>query len=177
MTGLKQSTVSTVGNEVCEAIFTCMWMEYVESHIPKTDDICRKKVLDVEEVPVPLYLGWSAVDGCHIPIKCPPGGKEACREYHNLKNFYFIILISVVDATYRFVWGSCGFLGNSNDSVILQSTSLRSDIQNDEALPSFVHKENEVNIPPLLVGDSGLLWTGGSSFARQISCSYCGCVF
>ena len=35
---------------------------------------------------------WSAVDGCHISIKCPDGGAEAAKEYHNFKNFYSVIL-------------------------------------------------------------------------------------
>jgi hypothetical protein len=38
--------------------------------------------------------GWGVVDGCHIPIKCPPGGAEACKEYHNFKIFYSIIQLS-----------------------------------------------------------------------------------
>ena len=38
--------------------------------------------------------------------------------------FYSIVLMGVVDAKYRFIWASCGFPGNSHDSIILQSTDL-----------------------------------------------------
>ena len=62
--------------------------------------------------------------------------------------------MSAVDAKYRFLWGSCGFPGNSHDSIILQSTSLWSDIQNGKVLPSSLQNENDVNIPPLLIGDA-----------------------
>ena len=87
MVGLAQSTVSTIVKEVCEAIITCMWKEHVESHMPKTDAMFREKVLDMEEM-WQFTFTWGAVDGCHIPIKCPPDGREACKEYHNFKNFF-----------------------------------------------------------------------------------------
>ena len=64
------------------------------------------------------------------------------------------VLMSIVDAKYRFVWGSCGFPGNSHDSIILQSTKLWSDIKDGKVLPPFVQKENEAFVPPLLLGDS-----------------------
>ena len=35
-----------------------------------------------------------------------------------------IVLMGLVDSHYRFVWGSCGFPGNSHDAVIfVQQTS------------------------------------------------------
>ena len=66
---------------------------------------------------VSLLLGSN--DGCHIPIKCPPGGLEASKEYHDFKNFNSILLMGLVDSHYRFVWGSCNFPGNSHDAVIV----------------------------------------------------------
>ena len=121
--------------------------------MPKSDEDFKEKILDMEEL-WQFPFSWGAVDGCHIPIKCPPGGNEACKEYHNFKNFYSVVLMSIVDAKYRFVWGSCGFPGNSHDSIILQSTKLWSDIKDGKILPPFVQKENEAFIPPLLLGDS-----------------------
>ena len=97
---------------------------------------------------------WGVVDGCHIPIKCPPGGAEACKEYHNFKNFYSIVLMSIVDAKYRFMCGSCGFPGNSHDSIIFQSTSLWSNIKEGNVIPSYSQNEQGVYIPSLLLVDS-----------------------
>ena len=37
---------------------------------------------------------FSAIDGSHVPIKCPPGGAESMKQYHNFKNFYSIILLA-----------------------------------------------------------------------------------
>ena len=40
--------------------------------------------------------------------------------------------MAMVDSKYRFMWGSCGFPGNSHDSVILQTTNLWEQIQEKE---------------------------------------------
>ena len=48
--------------------------------------------------PAPFPCCWPAVDGCHIPIKCPPGGLESCKEYHNFKNFFSMVLMGMVDS-------------------------------------------------------------------------------
>ena len=153
MVGLGRSTVSTIVNEVTEAIVSCLWKECVVSHMPKTEQEFKDKIMDMEELWQFPY-SWAAVDGCHIAIKCPPGGAIARKEYHNFKNFYSIILMTLVDAKYRFVWGSCGFPGNSHDSIVLQSTSLWSDIKNGKLLPNFIQEEEDISVPPLMLGDS-----------------------
>ena len=99
-------------------------------------------------------FSWAAVDGCHIPIKCPPGGLESCKEYHNFRNFYSVVVMAMVDAKCRFVWGSCGFPGNSHDSVLLQARSLWKSIKDGTLLPDFNKNLNGVLIPPLIIGDS-----------------------
>ena len=96
---------------------------------------------------------WSALDGCHIPIKCPPGGLQSCKEYHNFKNFYLIVLMAMVDSHYRFVWGSCGFPGNSHDAVIFRSTDIWTRIK-EGLIPVIGKTVGDVTVPPLVVGDS-----------------------
>ena len=97
---------------------------------------------------------WGAIDGCHIPIKCPlQGGLKSCKEYHNFKNFYSIVLMAMVDSKYRFRWGSCGFPGNSHDSVILQSTNLWEQIQEKEYLPNISKTFDGIEVP-LILADS-----------------------
>ncbi|XP_066028735.1 uncharacterized protein [Pocillopora verrucosa] len=97
---------------------------------------------------------WSAIDGCHISIKCPPGGLESSKEYHNFKNFYSIVLMGMVDAKYRFVWASCGYPGNSHDSIIMQSTTLWQEIAQGKILPGIAKNVGGVDVPPLIVSDS-----------------------
>ena len=63
--------------------------------MPVTEEEFQNKILDMEELwQFPLTWG---VDGCHIPIKCPPGGQELCKEYHNFKNLFSVVLILLVD--------------------------------------------------------------------------------
>lgn len=89
-----------------------------------------------------------------IPIKHLPGGLEASKEYHNFKNFYSIVLMGLVDAKYRFIWASCGYPGNSHDSIILQSTVLWDDIKQGKVISEIAKKIGNVSIPPLILADS-----------------------
>lgn len=153
MTGLGVSTVSTICNEVTRAIVENMWVDCMSKHMPKTAEDFKEKMLDMEEMWQFPYC-WSAIDGCHIPIKCPPGGLESCKEYHNFKNFYSIVMMAMVDSNCRFVWGSCGFPGNSHDAIIFQSTQLWSDIKESNVIPQITKNLNGVLVPPLVIGDS-----------------------
>jgi len=86
-----------------------------------------QKIGDVE-VP-PLILGewqfayaFAAVDGSHLPIKCPNGGAQSMKQYFNFKGFYSVVLMALVDAEYRFIWASVGAPGTP---TILHYYSLR----------------------------------------------------
>ena len=113
MAGLGISTVHAIVTQVCASIIENLWQECIMKNMPKSeqDDFLRKIEDMNNRWQFPFC--WAAIDGCHIPIKCPPGGAEACKEYHNFKNFYSIVLMAMVDSSYRFIWGSCGFPGNS----------------------------------------------------------------
>ena len=78
---------------------------------------------------------FAAVDGCHLSIKCPSGGAEAGKEYHNFKNFYLVVLMGLIDVKQRFIWSSVGFPGNSHDSTILQPTNLYNKIIANGIIP------------------------------------------
>lgn len=60
----------------------------------------------------------------------------------------------MVDSNYRFVWGTCGFPGNSHDAVIFQSTKLYSDIKEGTFIPQISKDVNGVQVPPVVLGDS-----------------------
>ena len=151
--GCGRSTVCVVVNEVTQAIVEVLWEEHVSKHFPKNEQQLKEKMLDMEEL-WQFPCCWAAMDGCHIPLKCPDGGLAACKEYHNFKNFYSIVLMGLVDAKYRFIWGSCAFPGNSHDSIILQSTQLWTDISEGEAIPPITKDLDGTKVPPLILGDS-----------------------
>ena len=122
--------------------------------MPKCEDF-KNKILDMNEL-WQFSFCWSAIDGCNIPISCPPAA--ARKEYHNFKNFYSVVPMALVDSDYRFIWVSCGFPGNSHDSIILQSTQLWEDITEINFVPSI---GQNVIIQPLILGDSAFplcLW-------------------
>ena len=76
--------------------------------MPQTKEEFKEEILDVEEC-WQFPCCWTAIDVCPIVMKYPPGGLQACKEYHNFKNFYSTVLMAMIDSHYRFVWGSCGF--------------------------------------------------------------------
>ena len=91
---------------------------------------------------------FGAIDGCHILLKCPPGGQQSQKEHHNFKVFYSIVLMAIVNAKYEFTWESCGCTGNNHDSPISQATKIYARINNETVLPHIAKKLNETDIPP-----------------------------
>ena len=153
MVGLGVATVCSIVKEVTEAIIANLWNLSVKQHMPETKEDFERKILDMEEL-WQFPFCWGAIDGCHIPIKCPSGGLQASKEFHNFKNFYSVVLMAIVDSNYRFVWASCGFPGNSHDSIIFQSTELWSNITEKDAIPNIGQTVDKIIIYPLLLGDS-----------------------
>ena len=153
MTGLGVSTVCCIVSDVANAIVETLWKSEVTTYMPKSEIEFYQKISEMEQL-WQFPCCWGAIDGCHIPIKCPPGGLQSCKEYHNFKNFYSIVLMAMVYAKYRFTWGSCGFPGNSHDSVILQSTDLWEQLQEKEYLPNIAKQINGIEVPPLILADS-----------------------
>ena len=152
MAGIGEWTVRYIVNEVTTAIVECLWEDTVMKHMLKSVDEFRSKIQHMEEA-WQFRRCWSAVDGCHIPIKCPPGGLESCKEYHNFKNFFSMVLMGMVDSKYRFVWASCCYPGNFHDSVIFQSTDLWNQIKNQDYFPKIGKKVGSLLVPPLILGD------------------------
>ena len=60
----------------------------------------------------------------------------------------------LVDARYRYIWASAGFLGNSHDSIILQATGLWQSITSGQLIPPIYKRIGESEVSPLIVGDS-----------------------
>jgi hypothetical protein len=60
--------------------------------------------------------------------------------------------MALVECNYRFIWGTCGFPGNSHDSIILQSTHLWNNITENNYVPSIEQDVNGINVAPLVLG-------------------------
>ena len=72
----------------------------------------------------PHALG--ALDGRHIPIRCPQGGGSL---FHNCKGFHSIVLLALVDGDYKFLWVDMGAAGSTSDAQIFKHTDLRHKIE------------------------------------------------
>ena len=131
LSGLGEATICLLVIEVCQIIVHTFWVDEVSNLFPQNqEELNRAMELMDEEWQFPC--AYAAIDGCHIPIRCPPGGAEAAKEFHNFKNFYSVILIAMVGAKYRITWGSCGYPCNSHDSIIFQSTDIYKDLASNK---------------------------------------------
>ena len=153
LTGLGTSTVCEIIVEVSSAIVSTLWQSSVAKLFPSN-------LLELEESMTSFEELWqfpccfAAVDGCHLPIKCPIGGLESAKEYYNFKNFYSIVIMAMVDAKKRFIWASSGFPGNSHDAIIFQSTHIFKEISEDNLIPEVERNYNGSNFSPMILGDS-----------------------
>ena len=112
MTGIGESTVIRIVDEVCQVIVENMWHESVEKHFPRSKEKILLKMQEMESE-WQFEYALSAIDGSHVPIKYPPGGAQAMKQYHKFNNFYSVILPALLDAKYRFIWASLGAPGSN----------------------------------------------------------------
>ena len=81
---------------------------------------------------VRLHRRWNfphalgALDGRHIPIRCPQGGGSLFR---NSKGFHSIVLLALVDGDSKFLWVDMGAAGSTSDAQIFKHTDLRHKIE------------------------------------------------
>lgn len=94
-----------------------------------------------------------AVDGKHVCITKP---KKSGSIYINYKKTFSIILMAVVDASYKFLYIDVGAAGSEGDAGVWQTTPLRDAILKSKAgLPGQVKVASapDLLLPPVLVGD------------------------
>ena len=77
--GLGVSTVSSICQEVCQVLVDHLWNETVSTDMLQTEEEFKEKILHMEEF-WQFPCCWTAIDGGHIPMKCPPGGLQTCKE-------------------------------------------------------------------------------------------------
>ena len=90
MTGRAKSTIREICNEVADLIVANLWDHHVK--FPSTVEETKQAVNLMEKM-WQCTSAFCAVDGTHIPIRSPPGGAEAAKDYHCFKNFHSIILL------------------------------------------------------------------------------------
>ncbi len=73
-----------------------------------------------------MYHAIGAIDGKHVPLKCP---KKSGTVFYNYKGFYSIILLALVDGDYKFLWVDVGQNGSSSDAQIFNQCELKEVIE------------------------------------------------
>nr|XP_054774507.1 putative nuclease HARBI1 [Lytechinus pictus] len=143
------NTISVFIPEVCQAIVE----EYKDEvfDFPTTSD-GWKKVAETFCKRWNFHHVCGALDGKHVAVRRP---RTSGSLYYNYKGFFSIILLALVDADYKFLWGDIGSQGSSSDCQIFNHSPLRAGLENGtlglpdpEALP-----DDDKPIPYFIVGD------------------------
>ena len=143
------NTISLFVPEVCHAIF----MEYQDEVwvTPSTEDGWRDVADDFERKwNFPHCCG--ALDGKHIAIQKPA---KSGTLYHNYKGFFSIVILALVDASYKFLWVNVGSNGASSDAGIFNRSTLEPALrQGTLGLPPPAPMPNDdQDTPYFIVGD------------------------
>lgn len=147
---LGHSSVNNIIHETCAEIYDELKGECLR--LPKTDEEWREVMTAFEKNwNFPNCVG--AVDGKHVCITKP---KKSGSIYINYKKTFSIILMAVVDASYKFLYIDVGAAGSEGDAGVWQTTPLRDAILKSKAgLPGQVKVASapDLLLPPVLVGD------------------------
>ena len=143
------NTISIIIPETCEAII----LEFIEEYMP-----CPRTPEGWKEVAKGFSNRWNfhntlgALDGKHVAIRCPPHGGSY---YYNYKHFHSIVLLGLVDASYKFLFVDIGSNGNISDGGIFKDSGFyealnasAAGIPDPEPLP-----HDDKPMPYVIVGD------------------------
>ena len=105
---IAKSTISSIVNETCAAIWECLQQQYIRP--PKTKDDWKKIAEGFFDIwNLPHCVG--AIDGKHVRIKAPINSGSL---YYNYKGFFSIVLMAICDARYLFSFVDIGDYGSNN---------------------------------------------------------------
>ena len=118
------NTISVFVPEVCQAIAD----EYCDEvfDFPTTPEKW-KSVSENYARRWNFHHACGALDGKHVTVRCPP---RSGTLYYNYKGFYSIVILALVDADYKFLWGDVGSQGSASDCQIFNNGPLRAGLEN-----------------------------------------------
>lgn len=109
---VSQSWISVIVRSVFRAIRKHMMSVYL---MQKTTSELYQISKEFERMwDFPNVVG--AIDGKHVRIKCPPNSTSV---FFNYKDFYSVVLMAIVDASYRFIGVDIGSFGREGDAGII----------------------------------------------------------
>ena len=142
-------TISKFVPQVCDAI--------VDAFAPEVM-ACPTDQAGWLEIAEEFYRRWNvphacgALDGKHIALRKPP---KSGSLYYNYKQYFSIVLLALVDADYKFIWGDVGGIGHQSDAQLFNDSELK-ECLDDGYLnfpdPAPMPHDNE-DMPYFLIGD------------------------
>ncbi|XP_049315669.1 uncharacterized protein LOC125779122 [Bactrocera dorsalis] len=143
------NTISKFVPEVCDAIYSQLRNTYLK--IPSTKE-------EWTEVASKFDLLWNfpncigAVDGKHVVMIAPA---KSGSTFYNYKGTHSIVLMAVVDASYKYLYIDVGCNGRISDGGVFSKCSLQYALDTDSLnLPPPRHLlGREMNVPFVLVAD------------------------
>ena len=109
------------------------------------------------EVASEFALKWNfpacigALDGKHVAIK-PPGNSGSM--YYNYKHFHTVVLMALVDASYRFLFVDVGSYGRVADGGVFNNCALATRLENNSlGIPHSVELAGVGSVPFVIVAD------------------------
>ena len=143
------NTISLIVPETCQAICEVFAPEVMRT--PSTSEEWRE-VADELAIRWNFHNACGAIDGKHIPIRCP---KKSVSFYYNYKGFYSNILLALVDAKYKFLYVDVGANGSCSDGGVSKDTDLYKKLDRGTAgmPPAAPLPDDDTPMPYSLIGD------------------------
>lgn len=147
------STISYIIRDVTTSIWANLHNEFMQ--LPTTSTAWEQISNGFQsKANFPHCIG--AVDGKHIRVKKPSNSGSM---YFNYKDYFSIVLLTVVDSEYRFIYYvSVGSYGKDCDSSIFKRTTFWKKLTENAlhlSIPSPLSEHSNTNVPFVIVGDEG----------------------
>ncbi|XP_050452920.1 uncharacterized protein LOC126852299 [Cataglyphis hispanica] len=96
----------------------------------------------------------AAIDEKHCCIQAPPNSHSA---FHNYKSHFSLVLMTIVNSYYHFIWVDIGDYGSLNDAGIWSNTAMKQAFENNTiSVPQARCLPNtNCPLPFSIVGDEG----------------------
>ncbi|XP_020496176.1 uncharacterized protein [Labrus bergylta] len=118
------STIRQLVPETCAAIYKVLKDKYLK---------CPDTVQEWQQVADGFQAQWNfpnclgALDGKHVNIRPPPGTRSTC---YNYKHTCSIVLMALVDSSYRFLYVDVGSNGRISDGGVFGGWTLQDALEN-----------------------------------------------
>lgn len=145
-----RNTIISIMPQTCEAIIQCYEEELLKC--PKTPEEWLRVAEGFERRwNLPHCLG--AIDGKHVAIMKSPNSSSI---YYNYKKFFSVILMGIVDHSYKFLVSAIGAPGSAGDGGMFQRMDFWARMEEGRLgiPPSASIPGEDTNLPYFLVGDA-----------------------